>query len=381
MSKRRDEAFPGLLALRRGHSPNCSSAGSVVGVALVTAAAAAVVLNAWAWWFLGELRGPGGPEGGEPGDPTLDDTTTADPAPGTLDAAPPASLPPRLRQEAFGGILAARGALLFLDPERAAQAAEHALPHGEAAPPAPEGALRAPTEVHLAVTERCPARCTGCYLSAGPEVQHTDPTRSGLLADLEALAGQGVFEVAFGGGEAALREDLFELAAHARSLGMVPNLTTSGFGLTHARAARAAALFGQVNVSIDGLGPVYEAARGWDGAARGFAALGLLREAGARVGVNTVLSRPLLETPGALEALAIEITEKGAQEWQWLRFKPTGRGLEAWEALAPSPEQLDGIWARALEIERQTGLQLRFDCALVPFLVGAGLPPERLARM
>jgi hypothetical protein len=29
-----------------------------------------------------------------------------------------------------------------------------------------EPVLRGPTEVHLAVTERCPAACTGCYADA-----------------------------------------------------------------------------------------------------------------------------------------------------------------------------------------------------------------------
>ena len=44
----------GVEAIRRGHAPNCSATGSVVGIALVSAAALALVVNSfadrfWSW--------------------------------------------------------------------------------------------------------------------------------------------------------------------------------------------------------------------------------------------------------------------------------------------------------------------------------------------
>ena len=38
----------GIRSVRRGHSPNCSATGSFVGAALLSAAAVAAVLNAFA---------------------------------------------------------------------------------------------------------------------------------------------------------------------------------------------------------------------------------------------------------------------------------------------------------------------------------------------
>ena len=241
------------------------------------------------------------------------------------------------------------------------------------------GALSAPTEAHLAVTDRCPVACTGCYLSAGPDRSATEPADLG--PQLEALAEAGVLEVAFGGGEALLREDLLALAEKARSLGLVPNLTTSGFGLTHRRAAQLASVMGQVNVSLDGIGETYARSRGWDGAGMGLTAVRRLREAGARVGVNTVLTAPLLTAPGALEDLGSAIAAAGAHEWQWLRFKPTGRGVDAWDTLAPHPDALVALWPRALHLEASTGLTLRWDCALVPFLTPHLDSPDRANRL
>ena len=67
-----------------------------------------------------------------------------------------------------------------------------------------EGTPSAPIEVHVAVTTRCPATCTGCYLEASPEGSHV--AFEELRARLDAVADAGVFTVAFGGGEPRCRE-------------------------------------------------------------------------------------------------------------------------------------------------------------------------------
>jgi radical SAM protein with 4Fe4S-binding SPASM domain len=351
MSADPSAAPPGeLIAVRRGHRPSCSSAGSVVGVALLSLGAASLILNSFADLFTAWRSG-----GGPPGPP------------------------PRLRPEADGGgrLALPQGDVLELNPDGVAAARRAgATEVGAAAPAAVTGALRAPEEAHLAVTDRCPAACAGCYLDAGPHRAGQVAAALGVVID--ELADLGVLELAFGGGEALLRGDLVALAHRARARGLVPNLTTSGFGLSPARAAELAAVFGQINVSIDGLEGTYAEARGWEGAAQGRAAVRALVAAGARVGVNTVMSRPLLETPGALEALGAAIAEDGATEWQWLRFKPAGRGAAAWDQLAPPPALLDGLWPRALAVEAAGRLRLRWDCALVPFLVDHGVDPEAL---
>ena len=340
-------------SIREGHAPNCSSAGSVVSLALLSTAATGVVVSVWADRLTRWLRRDRGP--GE---------------------APP----PRVRDEGDTAVVAwpEPPAVLEVSTEAAAAlTAAGATPVGGGSPV--PGGQTAPTEVHLAVTDRCPAQCTGCYLSAGPDRPGTEP--DDLHAQLAELAALGVFEVAFGGGEALLRDDLLALAAEARALGMVPNLTTSGFGVTPERAARMATLFGQVNVSLDGVGRHYTAARGWAGAERGLTALKTLAAGGVRCGVNTVLSKPLLDADGALDALGEQVAAAGAREWQWLRFKPVGRGAAAWASLAPTPEQLDETLPRALELGERLGLTVRIDCALVPFVAPVVDDPDRLRQL
>jgi radical SAM protein with 4Fe4S-binding SPASM domain len=358
-----------LVSARRGHAPNCSSAGSMVGLVLVSAVAGAALLNALADRFLHWLGGGPGTGGGGSGRREGSDAGEPREAAVVRRDGDGAAL---LAFPSDGTSLRIRGPLA----EAALALARGAGVRGPMAATAPP----APLEAHLAVTERCPASCRGCYLSAGPtqKAAADAPSYAQLLESLEELAALGVLEVAFGGGEAVLREDLVELGRRARALGMVPNVTTSGFGIDARRAREMAAVFAQVNVSIDGLDSgTYSAVRGWDGSALGWRALDTLREAGLRVGVNTVLSRANLD---GLEALGSALAARGAAEWQWLRYKPAGRGAAAWPELAPDPEALDALWPRALAIEAGSGLLMRWDCALVPFLEPHGLDPATLAR-
>ncbi|MEL6347919.1 MAG: radical SAM protein, partial [Myxococcota bacterium] len=198
-----------LLKIRRGHAPNCSSGSSVVGVALVSATIAGALINLYADRF----------------QQWIDDNGDDDDA------------PPRLRRETFGAILAWAGVQLYLSPRWAMAAVQAgALPVGDIEPIEVPGALQAPTEVHLSLTRKCPVKCADCYLDAGPDAPDAD--LGALAQTLEALAEMGVFEVAFGGGEALLRPEVLDLADTARALGITPNLTTSGFGVTEGVAQR-----------------------------------------------------------------------------------------------------------------------------------------------
>ncbi len=330
-----------------GHAPNCSSAGSVVSMALFTLAGASVVMSVWAPWLTRWRTGRSTPEDGPP---------------------------PAVRNDGDGGVVHHHdtGTRIHVTAEAIADLAQQGLPVRS---PSTEPGPPPPTEVHLSMTGRCPVACSGCYLGAGP--QHAPPDPSDLHGVLDDLASRGVLQVALGGGEAIGRLDVIGLGRAARRRGMVPNLTTSGFGVTPGFARQAAEVFGQVNVSVDGLADTYTEVRGWSGAERALAAVERLVAAGVRTGVNTVLSRPLLEVDHRLEALGTVLRDAGVSEWQWLRFKPTGRGEQAWHQLAPSPDHLDALWSRSEPLLTQlTPMQLRWDCALIPFLTESGASAE-----
>jgi len=226
----------------------------------------------------------------------------------------------------------------------------------------------APIEVHLAVTARCAAGCSGCYMDARPDGH--EPSYATIVAQLDALADAGVFTVAFGGGEPTTRTDLATLAAEARARGITPVLTTSGLGLTDEKVEDLRG-FAQVNVSYDGAGERYASVRGFDGARHAEAAIGAIARAGIPVGVNIVLTR---DTYGALAETVERAKYLGAREAQLLRYKPAGRAASLdYLARRLTPEQGRdlGPTLRRL-VERTAGagdsaFRIRIDCALVPF--------------
>ncbi len=287
---------------------------------------------------------------------------------------------PRFRPEVFGGILASErpAALVWIDRERA-----RALGlDGGAAWAGPEPAdpltvrLSAPVEVHLELTSRCAARCRGCYTGSTPAGAGPELDTAAWEAAIDELAAAGVFHVALGGGESLLRDDLLGLARHARTRGIVPNLTTSGAGVTEAWAAAAARVFGAVHVSLDGPAEVDRESRGADLFATAEQALRRLRRHTRRVGINCVVSRVTLPHLDRLGALARRLR---VRTLELLRFKPAGRGAALFDSLDPTPEQRAGFLEQALAL-RRSGLEVRLDCSLVPLLAAGGNPPDRAAR-
>ena len=322
-----------ILAVRRGRAPNCSSGGSVVGLALISATAASAILSFWAhrllhWKERGDIKS---------------------------------------REEDFGRIIQSHDppARIFVN-EKGGESSFSSM-------------LRAPTEVHIALTHRCPVACTGCYLNASPQGEDADWDL--LIDDIDALSAQGVFEIALGGGEALLHPRILELARYIRSRGMIPNLTCSGFGIQKYDIHELTDLFGQINISIDGFDEHYLNFRGWKGHTLGMDALRTIAKAGGRVGVNTVLSRPLLESQERFFMFAQELAEIGIQSWQWQRYKPQGRAKQHYEMMKLTPEQIQSLFPLSLSMEEQLGLELGWDCAMFPFLAQHEIAPSRLEQL
>lgn len=275
----------------------------------------------------------------------------------------------RSRLERFGAIvqLGVPRALVFVDRAFARRvlrvAAEPALWRGPE-PAVGEAVLSAPLEAHLQLTNRCTAGCQGCYTGASAEGA---PNEWGLAAwklAIDRLAEAGVFHVALGGGESAVLPWLGELAAHARARGIVPNLTTSGLDGLDALLA-IADRFGQINVSLDGIGAAYAAVRGFDGFARADAAIRRLRAIKREVGINVVVTRASFDELDALFAYA---AERRLSEIELLRFKPSGRGARAYEALRCTDAQHRAFLPAVLAAAKRHAVRVKVDCSYTPML-------------
>jgi len=275
----------------------------------------------------------------------------------------------RARLERFGAIvqLAVPRALVFVDRAMArrvlalrAAPAEWREPESELG----EHVLAAPLEAHLQLTNRCGAGCTGCYTGASPQGAPREWGLAEWTRAIDHLADAGVFHVALGGGESAALPWLGELAAHARARGIVPNVTTSGLeGLD--RLVAIADRFGQINVSLDGLGATYAAVRGFDGFARADAAVRALRAVKRDVGINVVVTRVSF---GELDALFAYARKRRLSEVELLRFKPAGRGARAYGELRCSDAQHRAFLPTVLAAAKRHRVRVKVDCSYTPML-------------
>jgi radical SAM protein with 4Fe4S-binding SPASM domain len=283
------------------------------------------------------------------------------------------------RYERFGGIvhLERPRALVFVDRDRARRLgwAESERWSGDEDL---DAVLAGPLEAHLQLTNRCSAGCAGCYTGATPEGAAHEFGAADWKRAIDALAEQGVFHLALGGGESALLPWLGEVAAHARARGLVPNLTTSGLyePAELERLCGWAPLFGQINVSLDGVGERYQAVRGFDGFARADRAVVALRRATRHVGLNAVVTRASFDGLGELFAYA---RRRRLGEIELLRFKPAGRGVHVYEQHRCTDAQHRALLPTVLKLARRHRLRVRLDCSYTPMVAHHRVAP-RLMR-
>ena len=291
-----------------------------------------------------------------------------------------APAPRRFRAEAFGGIaqLVKPRALVFVDRDMA-----RSLGHdGGARWRGPEARLgeqplSAPLEAHLQLTNRCDAGCQGCYTGASPAGVPGEWGLAEWKRAIDALADAGVFHLALGGGESATLPWLGEIARHARARGLVPSLTTSGLvGVDDLVAI--ADHFGQINVSIDGVGETYAAVRGFSGFARADAAVRRLRAVKKEIGLNCVVTRRNFDELGEIFRYA---RRRRLSEVELLRLKPAGRGATAYSGLTCTDAQHRLLWPTIKRLLVRHRMRVRVDCSYTPMLVFHDPGVELLAKL
>jgi heme d1 biosynthesis radical SAM protein NirJ len=164
----------------------------------------------------------------------------------------------------------------------------------ELSAPTPAGPRRDPPGpvVIWNLIRRCNLTCKHCYsVSADRDFPGELSTAEALdvMADLRRFR---VPVLILSGGEPLLRRDLFDLAAHAKSLGFYVGLSTNGTLIDASNVGRIAAVgFDYVGISLDGRRETHDAFRRRQGAFdESLAAARLCRDAGIKVGLRFTLT-------------------------------------------------------------------------------------------
>jgi radical SAM protein with 4Fe4S-binding SPASM domain len=167
--------------------------------------------------------------------------------------------------------------------------------------------LGVPISAQLDLTYRCNQRCIHCYLDHD---DRGEMSASEIRDLLNQMARAGVLFLSVSGGEVFLREDLFPVLEHARTLLFDVKLKTNATLIGERDAVRLRALeIRHVQVSIYSHRPqVHDSITRAPGSLeRSLAGIRLLRAQGIRVVVANVLMRQNARDHAGVKALASEL--------------------------------------------------------------------------
>jgi mycofactocin biosynthetic radical S-adenosylmethionine protein MftC len=207
--------------------------------------------------------------------------------------------------------------------------------------------LDAPICLTWELTYACNLACVHCLSSSG----RRDPlelTPAEARGVVDQLAAMKVFYVNIGGGEPMLRPDFFDLVSYAVDQKVGVKFSTNGTRLTAARARRLAGMdYVDVQISIDGaLASTNDAVRGEGSFAAARAAMDNLAAADfGQFKISVVVTR---ENVTQLDRFSAMAESYGAQ-LRLTRLRPSGRGVDSWDALHPTAEQQRMLYHWLLE--------------------------------
>ena len=210
-------------------------------------------------------------------------------------------------------------------------------------------------------TWECHLKCKHCYRDAGAKREDELSTVEGKKL-IDEIAQAGFKILILSGGEPLLREDIFELTAHAKAVGLRPVFGTTGTTITPEIAAalkEAGAMC--IGISLDSIHPaVHDEFRqvpgSWQAAVDGMKncqAVGLPFQIH-----TTVVDRNYHE----FEAITDLAVAMGAVAHHVFFLVPAGRALDM-EAEALREKQYEQLLHRILKKQQQVPIELKPTCA------------------
>jgi len=219
-----------------------------------------------------------------------------------------------------------------------------------------------PRLVAWEVTRSCPLACRHCRAAAQPGPYPGELSTDEGRRLLENIASFARPTIILTGGEPMLRPDVYDLADHARRLGLPVVMAPCGKFVDDAAVARMkAAGIRCISISIDGsAAAAHDAFRGFPGAFDfALRAAGAARRGGLEFQVNTTVARHnLAELPAILD-LAVRL---GASVFNPFLLVPAGRGRELAGQEIP-PDQYERTLRWLADQEGRPDIRVRVTCA------------------
>ncbi len=207
------------------------------------------------------------------------------------------------------------------------------------------------------VTQACDLACVHCRASAQPNRHPMELSTAEGKNLIDQIAGMQVPVFVLTGGDPIKRPDLFELIAHARSVGVRVSLTPSATPLLTREIIVRLKESGlaRLAVSMDGASATtHDAFRGMSGSfARTMDAARWANEVGLPVQINTTFSRRNI---GEIDAIVERIASLKITLWSVFFLVPTGRG-KLNDLL--SAEEFEQVFAKLYRLSRAVPFDIK----------------------
>ena len=217
-----------------------------------------------------------------------------------------------------------------------------------------------PRIVAFEVTDRCVLKCRHCRAAAteaGVDPLDTDACKN----ILRGLADYNKCIVIFTGGEPMMRDDLIELVAYCRAIGLRAVMATCGYHLTAETVSQLkdAGLL-SISFSLDGKdAATHDAFRQVPGAFEmTLRAVERVRECGMRFQFNTTLTTL---NAGQIDAIAQLAVDQGADCWNPFVLVPVGRGDEIRDLLL-APDAYEAVLEHLATLKSNLPIDFRLTC-------------------
>jgi heme b synthase len=230
--------------------------------------------------------------------------------------------------------------------------------------PRPEHAAppQLPKLIAWETTRACPLACKHCRATARPDPDSDELSTAEGFRLLESIASFAKPTIILTGGEPMMRHDIYDLAAHARDLGLSAVMAPCGLLLNDETAARLKQVgINHISISLDAAtAEGHDAFRGVSGAfAAALRGIEAAKRAGLGFQINTTVTRHnVAELPAILD-LAIAL---GATVFNPFLLVPTGRGrLIADQEIDPAEYEKTLQWFAAQQ--NRPDIRIRVTCA------------------
>ena len=211
--------------------------------------------------------------------------------------------------------------------------------------------LTAPETVHLAVTYRCSQHCPDCYARGFSADKELDT--EAMCGIIDDMATHGVFQLAIGGGEPFVRQDIKTLVQHATSKGLVVHVTTGRYSIKN-HQMDVLKNIQSLHVGIRSESLITDTEK------TGAMLQELVRCTDIAVGANLIITRFTIRH---LHRLVKLLVDYGFQRLIFLRYKPIQDEVR-WQNENPSADDFRIFIQELSHIKHQyRHIMIRLDCA------------------